>query len=184
MDSRSFIIERSGHDSGLEVFHSTTRIDPQEILDLVLFYDLSRRPGHSKGPIRRRSEHNVAILLSRGDDAQVTFGRWWFNDGGQFADSLRVNNQFLGSSFVGHPCATKFHGVVVSIMNDVEFSPEETVDSGSIFHTSHIEFVGGYGGVQGNVLTRVQFEAEGCRHIEDGRGATRRRSSVLVPSGV
>ena len=114
----------------------------------------------------------------------MTFGRRWFNDGGQFADSLCVNNQLLGSSFVGHPCAAKFHRVVVSIVNDMEFTPEETVDSGSIFHTGHIKFVGGYDGVQGNMLAWVQLEIEGCRHFEDRRGTIGRRSSVLVSSEV
>ena len=155
-------------------------MDPQEILDLVLFQDLSRWPCRPKGPIRGRGQHNVAILLSGRNDAQVTLGRGRFGNGSQFGDSLCINNQLLSSRLVGHPCAAKLHGVVVPVVNDVEFTPEDTVDSGPIFHTGHIEFVGTHEGIQGDMLTWGQLEVKGCRHLENRRGAIGRSLLALV----
>ena len=77
----------------------------------------------------------------------MTLGCGWFSDGSQFADNLRVNNELLSSSFVGYPCAAKFERVVVTIVNDLEFTPEDTIDGSPVFHAGHIEFVGGYEGV-------------------------------------
>ena len=178
--SRSFVIQRSSHDSGLEVLHTATGIDSQEILDFILFHDLSRWPRRSKGPIRRRGQHNVTVLLSGRDDTQVALCRWRLGDGGKFADDLVINDQFLGSSFVGYPRATKLQGVIVPVVNDLEFTPEDTVDSGPIFHTGHIEFVGRHNSVQGNMLAFGQLQVESRGHFENGGRAIDNRSSVLI----
>ena len=77
----------------------------------------------------------------------MTLGRGRFSDGGKFADDLGIDDQLLSGAFIGYPRTAKLEGVIVSIMNDLEFAPEDTVDGGPIFHAGHIEFVGGYQGV-------------------------------------
>ena len=108
----------------------------------------------------------------------MTLGRGRFSDGSQFADSLRIDNQFLSSGFVRYPCPAKLQGVIVSVVDDLEFTPEDTIDGGPIFHTGHIEFVGRHDGVQGDMLAWGQFEVEGRRHFEHRRGATGKRLSA------
>ena len=166
-----FVVQGCHNHFTLKVFECTTRMHSQEVFVFMFSNVLGRWPGHGKCPEGVDCQDDIAVLLSRGKDAEVTLGGGGTSGGGKLGHDTRIKEKVRGDVRVSHLCSGKIDGMVIAGVHDVEFSPEHAVDDGSIFHTCHVDVVcGGNCGFKCDLLSWDEFEVERSRHFCDWRG--------------
>src|SRR6266702_224461 len=117
---------------------STTRVDSQKVLDLAVSDCFGRGPGYAHLPHRCAGEYDVAVLHGWGKQAQsaLRYGRLCGNCKPGY-DPL-IDHQVRSDVFAQQSRPTEIHGVGISIMNDVKFTPEHAIHGRAILHTRHI----------------------------------------------
>lgn len=109
----------------------------------------------------------------------MTLGRGRSCSSGKLGHHTRIKEKVRGDVRVSHLCASEFDGVGIAGMYDVKFSPEHAVDDGAIFHTCHIDVIGGGNrGFKRDMLSWDEFEVERSRHFCDWRGTGRSKMSL------
>lgn len=141
-DLHCFVVQRSYNHFALKVLKRTTGVYSQKIF-VFMFSDVLRWwPGQDERPEGVHCQDNIAVLLSRGEDAEVALGGGRAGSGGELGHDTRIKEKILGDVRVSHLCAGKIDGMGIAGVYNVEFSPKHAVDNGTIFHTCHVDVVG------------------------------------------
>lgn len=111
----------------------------------------------------------------------MTLGGGRPGSGSKLGHYTRIEEKVWGDVRVSHLCAGEVDGVGIARVYNVKFSPEHAVDDGTIFHTCHINVVGGRNcGFKRDLLSRDEFEVERSRHFCDWRGTGGARYRYVV----